>query len=172
MSLPTIQAREDLFDLYCRSRYDARLPGGERATLQIGELVPEALRSWVGNDWPLLFISACNPHSRELQVKANRRRMQALLARLDQTHARRLVGVGHVSHPSWREPSLLVAGLPLKTADLLAQEFGQNAIVVATNTMRAKLRIYRNEWRDRLRDRADIDWVQDSGVLNIRSCVT
>ena len=153
MSSPT-----QLLDIYRATSYDARLPGGARSSLKIGKPVPEALRVWVRRDWPLLFISACNPHSKELAAVDNRDRTRNLLSRLDRSRLRRLVGVGRATHPAWRETSFLVAGLSLEAADRLAIEFGQNAIVVAVNPISTRLRVYRNEWRTRIANDADIMW--------------
>jgi hypothetical protein len=147
-----------LLDIYRATSYDVRLPGGARTSLRIGKPVPEALRLWVRRDWPLLFISACNPHSKQLAADDNRDRSRTLLDRLDRSHLRRLVGVGRATDRAWREASFLVAGLSLEAADRLAVEFGQNAIVVAINPVSTRLRVYRNEWRTRIDNDADIMW--------------
>lgn len=80
------------------------------------------------------------------------------MARLDRSGLRRLVGVGHVPAQEWRETSFLVAGLSLEAMDKLAAEFGQNAVVVAVNPASTRLRIYRNEWRARIDNDANIMW--------------
>jgi hypothetical protein len=147
-----------LLDFYRQTSYDVRLPGGARASLRIGKPVPESLCLWARRDWPLLFISACNPHSKPLPADENRDRTRTLLSRLDRSRLRRLVGVGRMAHQAWREASFLVAGLSLELADRLAVEFGQNAIVVAVNPISTRLRVYRNEWRTRIDNDADIMW--------------
>ena len=40
----------------------------------------------------------------------------------------------------------------------LAIEFGQNAIVLATDPTSTRLRVYRNEWRGRIDNEAHIMW--------------
>ena len=147
-----------LLDLYRETSYDVRLPGGTRSSLRIGKPVPEFLRLWGRRDWPLLFISACNPHSKQLSADDNHDRTRTLLSRLDRSRLRRLVGVGRLANQAWRETSFLVAGLSLESADRLAIEFGQNAIVVAVNPLSTRLRLYRNEWRTRIDNDADIMW--------------
>lgn len=153
-----MQSPEQLIAFYRQTSYEARLPGGARASLHIGRPIPESLKSWTRRDWPLVFISACNPASRKLATLENRNRSQALIARLDRTCARRLVGVGRMPNQPWREPSFLVAGLSLEATDRLAAEFGQNAIVVAVNPASTRLRIYRNDWRARIDNDTDIMW--------------
>ncbi|HMM65695.1 MAG TPA: DUF3293 domain-containing protein [Dokdonella sp.] len=149
---------EQLVALYRQASYEARLPGGARATLRIGKPLPDSLKSWARRDWPLVFISACNPASRKLPASENRHRMHALGARLERLRLRRLVGVGRIAHAPWREPSFLVAGLSLEAADRMAAEFDQNAIVIAMNPASARLRIYRRDWRVRIDNDADIMW--------------
>ena len=84
--------------------------------------------------------------------------MQGLKERLDRSRIRRLVGVGHVATLPWREASFLVAGLSIEAADRLAVDFGQTAIVIAVNPTSTRLRLYRNDWRGRLDNDADIMW--------------
>ncbi len=81
-----------------------------------------------------------------------------MIERLDQPGIRKLLGVGRIRDQSWRESSFLVAGLSLQAADRLAIEFGQNAIVVATDPKSTRLRVYRNEWRGRIDNEAHIMW--------------
>lgn len=147
-----------LVDAYRATSYEVRLPNGARATLHIGKPVPEVLSSWAGRDWPLVFLSACNPRSRILPPVENRNRMRAMNARLDQHGIRKLLGVGRIADQSWRETSFLIAGLSLQAADRLAIEFGQNAIVLAVDLKSTRLRIYRNEWRGRIDNEAHIMW--------------
>jgi hypothetical protein len=144
--------------LYRETNYDVRLPGGARATLRIGRPVPESLRSWTRHDWPLFFVSACNPSSKKLTAIENRNRTRALMENLDRSRTRRLIGVGHMVHQPWREPSFLVAGLSIELADHLAVAFAQNAIVIAVSPTSTRLRIYRKDWRSRIDNDADIMW--------------
>lgn len=149
---------QQLVALYRETAYDARLPGGLRASLRIGRPVPDSLRAWAGSEWPLVFISACNPRSMRLAAGANRIRMRALAERLDRLGLRRLAGVGHIVRRPWREPSFLVAGLALEPADRLAAEFDQDATVVALDPAATRLRIVRAAWRARIGEHGDILW--------------
>ena len=98
-----MQSPKQLVEAYRATFYDARLPNGIRAALRIGRPVPEVLSAWAGRSWPLVFISACNPHSKVLPVTENRNRMRAMMARLDQPGIRKLLGVGRVPDQPWRE---------------------------------------------------------------------
>ncbi len=143
---------------YRATFYEVRLPDGKRAILRIGQVVPDALCTWTGHDWPLVFLSACNPGSNRLALFENRVRTRALLARLNGTGIRKLIGVGRARDQSWRETSLLISGLSLLAADRLAIEFGQNAILLATESNSTQLRLYREDWRDRIDSEANLVW--------------
>lgn len=84
--------------------------------------------------------------------------MRAMISKLEQHGIRKLVGVGRIPDQSWRETSFLIAGLSLQAADRLAIEFGQNAIVLAADPKSTRLRVYRNEWRGRIDNEANIMW--------------
>jgi hypothetical protein len=151
-------------DLYRRTSYDVRLPGGKRASLRIGRHVPLAIKEWTAQSWPLAFISACNPQSEPVPAKRNRQRMRAMCERVRKL-CRVLPGAGHIPDPHWREASLLVAGLPMARVDALAREFGQNAIVTVAQDQRAVLRIYRTDWRSEAGiDASDIEWSGQTGL--------
>lgn len=152
-----MQTRAQLIDAYRATSYDVRSPNGARATLRIGKLVPEVLCSWARRDWPLFFISASNPGSNWQPSTENRKRTRALLAKLDHEGVRKLIGVGRPSLHVWRETSFLTAGLSPNAADNLAIEFGQNAIVVASDPNSTQLRLYRNEWRTHIAHDAYIE---------------
>lgn len=141
-----MSAPSALLDLYLASHYDVRMPGGKRVTLRVGQAVPLVLVDWTKDNWPLVFVSACNPQSRKLPAKLNRQRMRALLERLGAQQARVLAGAGHIPGQDWREPSLLVAGLTIEQADSLAFDFDQNAILIADKVDLLELRIYRPQW--------------------------
>lgn len=153
-----MQSPSQLVEAYRATLYQARLPTGTRAILSVGKPVPEILCSWAGRNWPLVFVSACNPRSKFLPALENRNRMRTMIAKLDQHGIRKLLGVGRIPHQSWRETSFLVAGLSLHAADSLAIEFGQNAIVLAAEPKSTRLRVYRNEWRTLIDNEVNIMW--------------
>ena len=136
-----MQTPTQLINAYRAAFYEVRLPDGTRTTLRIGEVVPGALCTWTGHDWPLVYLSACNPGSNRLALFENRLRTRALLARLNRAGIRKLIGVGRARDQAWRETSLLISGLSLDAADRLAIEFGQNAILLASEAKSAQLRV-------------------------------
>ncbi|MGB0133705.1 DUF3293 domain-containing protein [Dokdonella sp.] len=147
-----------LVDLYSRTRYDLRLPGGSRTTVCIGHSCPATLRGFLADTLSAFLISACNPHSVPLDIKTNRKRMQQLLQRLKAANPPRLPGVGHIPGQPWREPLLLVAIPDVKAIDGIARQFGQNAIIHLQANRPARLRIYRIDWQPHVRESADIEW--------------
>ena len=139
-------ASTKLLNLYYATHYDVRMRGGKRVTLRVGDQVPLSLIGWANDTWPLVFISACNPQSIKLPAQENRQRMNDLLERLGEMHARVLPGAGQIPGQDWREPSLLIAGLTIEGADSLAFDFDQNAILIAHKGNQIGLRIYRPKW--------------------------
>lgn len=76
------------------------------------------------------FVTACNPFSAELPDDENRARQAALARDLQARGLSVLPGIGQ--HPSngWPgEPSVLVLGIDLPTAQALGTQLQQNAIV-------------------------------------------
>jgi hypothetical protein len=150
-----------LIAAYRETVYEVRLPGGPRTALRVGQPVPDSLRAWTGRDWPLIFITACNPNSVRLSTLDNRVRMRELVEVLQRQPVRWLVGAGLLVREAWREPSLLVAGLTYEAADRLAVAFGQNAVLVADDGHSTALRIFRHEWRSGREAESDIQWAAD-----------
>ena len=78
------------------------------------------------------FITACNPLSRALSDGENAIRQEALLSSLKSRSLRRIGGIGQHPGNDWPgEPSVLVLGLSLESAKVLAQDYEQNAFVFA-----------------------------------------
>ena len=76
------------------------------------------------------FITACNPWSRALSDAQNAQRMQGLMDVLRARSLRWYPGTGQHPNNGWpAEPSLLVLGLSLAAARVLAASFEQNAFV-------------------------------------------
>ena len=76
------------------------------------------------------YITACNPWSQSLTDDVNSNRMEKLKHVLRARSLRWLEGLGQ--HPSnqWPgEPSVLILGLSLAAAKVLAEDFEQNAFV-------------------------------------------
>ena len=72
------------------------------------------------------FVTAANPRSQCRPAGEN----AAALLRLEKTLAYPFLrGEGRSADRSWKEPSLLVLGIPRREAEALGREHGQNAIV-------------------------------------------
>jgi hypothetical protein len=90
------------------------------------------------------FITACNPWSESLPDAQNSRRQENLLHTLRTRSLRWLEGIGQ--HPSnqWPgEPSVLILGLSLAAAKVLAEDFEQNAFVWSGSDARPQLVLLR-----------------------------
>jgi len=149
------QARvAELLALYRRSHYAVALPDGAAAVMRIGEPAPSPITGWIGEAGFAVFLTACNPHSQPLAPEDNAMRMADLQRRLRATTARWLDGHGAIPGEAWREPGLLVAGIPLASIDALARTFGQNASVHVRARGPARLRLHRADW---LLEAADIE---------------
>jgi hypothetical protein len=80
------------------------------------------------------FITACNPFSQRLAEAQNAVRMESLMEVLQARSLRWLTGHGIHPENGWpAEPSLLVPGLSLAAAKVLAKAFEQNAFVWAAS---------------------------------------
>ena len=78
------------------------------------------------------FITACNPLSRALSDGENATRQEALLSTLKSRSLRWIGGIGQDPVNDWpSEPSVLILGLSLESAKVLAQDYEQNAFVWA-----------------------------------------
>lgn len=78
------------------------------------------------------FITACNPLSRALSDDENATRQEALLSTLKSRSLRWIGGIGQDPVNDWpSEPSVLILGLSLESAKVLAQDYEQNAFVWA-----------------------------------------
>jgi hypothetical protein len=104
-------------------------------------------------------LSAGNPRSRPQTAAQNARADAALRARADGLGLawRPALGVGRTGH--WPpEASLWIQDIAGDRLDALALEWDQNACLVVTADRRARLRLYRPDWRDQLPAHADLDW--------------
>lgn len=147
-----------LLTLYRASRYEARLPGGRCAVLEVGRLPDPALQPWLGAAPLAAYLTACNPHSTPLPVAQNARLLAQLQRELDAVGLPYLCGDGYLPGEQWREPSVLVAGLDADTLDALVRRYAQNAILVLRAGQVARLRLYRPDWRALTADAADLEW--------------
>ena len=149
-----------LVALYRQTRYEVTLPDANVATLRVGEPVPPAVTRLIGAARFAVYLTACNPYSASLTVAHNQSRFVRLCERLCALGARWLEGIASSAEKTWSEPSVLVSGVPTAVCDALAFEFEQNASVGVDASGRARLRVYRHDWRAALDAASDIDWIE------------
>jgi hypothetical protein len=90
------------------------------------------------------FVTACNPWSESLTDEENFKRMEKLRHALRTRSLRWLEGIGQHPRNLWPgEPSVLVLGLSLAAAKVLAQDFEQNAFVWSGSDARPQLVLLR-----------------------------
>jgi len=77
-----------------------------------------------------MFITACNPYSRDIGETANAERQAKLHLELTRRKLPFLEGVGKHPSGSWpEEPSYLVLSVSLEAAKTIGKKYEQNAIV-------------------------------------------
>ena len=90
------------------------------------------------------YITACNPWSESLPDDVNSERMEKLKQVLRERSLRWLEGLGQHPSQDWPgEPSVLILGLSLAAAKVLAGDFEQNAFVWSGSDARAQLVLLR-----------------------------
>jgi hypothetical protein len=147
-----------LMTLYLGTHYDVEMPGGAIATIRVGAPAPAPVQRWIGDDDVAFYATACNPRSTPLPLDQNLRRLETLRAELRTRGCRWLEGVGHVPGATWREPSLLIAGIGDAGIAEVVRCHDQNSVIVVPATSIATLRVYRPEWRAFAGERADVEW--------------
>ena len=157
------QIRE-LLATYQRTHYRVALPDHAGATIEIGKPAPGAIVNWIGADDFAAYLTACNPYSQALGDEENDARLADLRERLHASRARFLDGIASVPDESWFEPSLLVTGISLDAIDAFALAYEQNAIVIVPARGVARVRVYRAEWREAMRELTDIEWPSLDGI--------
>jgi hypothetical protein len=147
-----------LLALYRESHYDVVLPGGDVATMRIGERVPDDIADWIGAGEVAHYVTSCNPRSVSLTSAENETRLDRLRAELDARAVAYLEGAGHIPGESWREACVLVRGLGDDEVATIVKRYEQNSIVVVGAAGIATLRVYRDDWRAGAGDVADVEW--------------
>lgn len=133
-------ARSDLDSAYRATRYIAETGQGD-IVIRIDEPTPPldkllAAQGYTG--WA--FVSACNPGSQRLPDHENTERHTQLLAAVTTLGLQCIPGHGIPDHPGWQpEISLLILGISQDQAIRLAENFGQNAIVIGNSGLPARL---------------------------------
>lgn len=75
------------------------------------------------------FITAWNPHSKQLPIDANYDRQERLLREIEQMRLNYFVGASEHPTIDWNEDSYLVLGISKEEATRLAMQFEQNGYV-------------------------------------------
>jgi hypothetical protein len=127
---------------YC---VNAATPDQTEIVLRVGEVSKPlaAVHKKAGVDCSA-FVTACNPWSESLSDAENAMRQASLLQALRLRSLRWLDGIGQ--HPSnqWPgESSVLILGLSLAAAKVLAQDFEQNAFIWAGADAKPQLVVLR-----------------------------
>lgn len=134
MNMPTTSILAPaLLRAYEETHYcvNAATPEQAEFVLRVGEIsMPlAAVHKKLGVDCSA-FVTACNPWSESLADAENAIRQASLLQELRVRSLRWLDGIGQHPGNQWPgEPSVLILGLSLAAAKVLAQDFEQNAFV-------------------------------------------
>jgi len=107
----------------------------EEIVLKVGQVSPKLVSTMKKNEVNCAaFLTAYNPHSRPLELIANQQAQAKLLEQLQSLNINYLVGEGRDDSGNWKaESSVLALGISLQNAEILAQQFQQNAFVWINN---------------------------------------
>ena len=123
--LQVVDAAE-LASAYALADYVVSLDG-DVLRLRVGEPAADLEAYWPAERY--LFITAWNPASLPPSDSTNQDADAALVARIDALGAARQAAWAEDGSGGWREPGWLVADLDPATAERLAREFGQAAVL-------------------------------------------
>ena len=104
--------------------------------LKVGKVSPELVTIMRKNNVNCAaFLTAYNPHSQQLELIVNEQSQAKLIGELQSLKINYLPGEGRDDSGKWRaESSLLALGINLQNAEILAEQFKQNAFVWINNT--------------------------------------
>ena len=164
MPADSVARIRELLAFFRATHYDVAMPNGRVATIRTGTRPPSDVADWIGDTLFAVYMTSCNPYSRELSQYENERRLDALRVELRALGVDFLEGAGHVPGDVWREPSLLVRGLDIERVDRLARTYEQNAVLIVPARAPSRMRIYRLDWRSAAEPAEDIEWANaDAG---------
>lgn len=118
----------ELAHSYFEADYRWELDGRWQA-LAVGRLAPEIERAYP-QMMQFGLVSAWNPHSIECPESVNRAADEAMQAALRASGHVYRPGFSSAGNRSWREPSWVVAGMPLQELDALGRRFGQLGVLL------------------------------------------
>lgn len=154
----TVVNAAELATAYAAARYAVVLEGDVLA-LQVGRPATDLEAYWPAGRY--VFITAWNPASEPRSDTANATADALLLAQIDHYRAARLPAWAESPDGQWREPGWLLADLDGDTADRLAIEFGQAAILAWQRGEPVRLRMLMEQPSDAGdgANAACIDWI-------------
>ncbi len=131
--------------------------GGQWHDLQIGAPATELEAMFpAGGEFALL--SAWNPQSVAQSESVNRAADTAMHAALRACHVPFRPGFCSARNRSWREPSWVAIGLPLRQLDALSRQFGQLGSLYCRRGEPIRLRMYHRQPAS-VADMDCVDWV-------------
>ncbi len=116
----------ELARAYGVADYSVKLDG-DTLPLRVGEPATDLEAYWPAQRY--IFITAWNPASRPHSESTNRNADASLVAQIDAMGVPRQAACAQGGSGGWSEPGWLVADLELASAERLAREFGQAAIL-------------------------------------------
>ena len=122
----TVVDAADLAAAYAAAQYCV-LIDGDALPLRVGQSASDVEAYWPAERY--VFITAWNPASELHSDTANETADALLVAQLDAIGVQRHVAWSECPDGQWREPGWLLADIDGPTTGLLAQEFGQAAVL-------------------------------------------
>jgi hypothetical protein len=116
----------ELASAYAAADYAVALDG-DTLPLRVGKPAADLEAYWPAERY--VFITAWNPASEPHSDSANVSADALLVAQLDAAGTARHAAWAEDRNGAWREPGWLLADIDDTTADLLAREFGQAAVL-------------------------------------------
>ncbi len=121
---------EDVIAAYEATHYEVGTGTPTSFVLRIGQLSVPAVRLLRERGAASgAFLTAANPFSRQLSESENAARNAALVQRAHELGLHQIPGVGRSADRTWEEQSVFLCGATVDQANLLADEFQQNAYV-------------------------------------------
>lgn len=155
MDHSTTAPAADLLRAFLDARYAVSLPGGP-VELRPGEAFTTELAP-PGTGWALL--TAHNPRGVVHAAADNAAAQSRLLARLHAAGHRCWPGRNDDPHGGHPEDTVFTLGIDLPSADALAREFAQCALLAGRLGEPARLRCLRAIWPGAVVDTPFVDWV-------------
>jgi len=145
-----------LAEAYLAASYRWELDG-EWHALRVGQPAPE-LEARFPEAQSFGLVSAWNPYSVPRSDAVNRSADEKLQALLEVSGIPFRAGFSAAANRSWREPSWVVAGMPLRQLDRVARRFDQLGVLGWLRGEPVRLRMYARQPAG-AQDLAFVDWL-------------